>query len=81
MLAKTVVSGMVFGFTLVRRQFFMDPHTFSMGLRSGLDAGVFHLLMLFSTYKVLLCPSAGVLGVVVLLKAVTRGVVIFNKRE
>ena len=89
MLAKTVVfppttttipsfnSGMVFGFILVRRKFFMDPHTFSMGLRSGLDAGVFHPLM----FKVMLCPSAGVLGVIVLLIAVTRGVVIFNKRE
>ena len=42
-------SGMVFGFILVCRKFFMDPHTFSMGLRSGFDAGVFHQLMSFST--------------------------------
>ena len=39
------------GLCLSIRKFFMEPHTCSVGFKSGLSAGLFHQLMLYSLKK------------------------------
>ena len=34
------------GLFWVRKKYFNDPHTFSIGFKSGLSAGVFHRMIL-----------------------------------
>ena len=45
-------SGMLLGMCLSLRKFFMEPHTFSIWLKSGLSAGLFHQLILLFSKKV-----------------------------
>jgi len=74
-------SSVVCGFTSVRRYCLSDPHTSSMGLLKvwagcrGLPT--FDPLVL----KILLGPSAGVLGIIVLLKTVVVTVVAVYERD
>ena len=45
-------SGMLQGLCLSLRKFFMEPHTFSIGFKSGLSAGLFYQLILLFSKKV-----------------------------
>ena len=44
-------SGILLGLCLFLRKFFIDPHTFSIGFKSGLSARLFHQCILFFSKK------------------------------
>ena len=62
-------SVMFLGLCLFRRKFSIDPHTFSIGFKSGLSAGFFHQMILFAVKKVLNVPTS-MFRIVVLVESV-----------
>ena len=62
-------SGMFLGLCLSLRKIFIEPHTFSIGFKSGLSARLFHQLIRFFSKKGLNVPT-GVFGVIILIQFV-----------